>query len=168
MISFNTQRLLLRRPAPSDLPAYTAYCTSSHSTMVGGPFPVAAAFEKLALMIGHWDLRGFGRLVFCDAATLRPLGHVGALQLDSDHPPEISWTLWSAQDQGQGYAYEAARAYLDDAKAARQFDSLLARIKPENARSVALALRLGGVWNPAIPAPPWFADSASYEFSLVA
>ena len=161
-----TERLFLRRPICADLNAYTAYCTSAHAAMTGGPFTRAAAFDKLAAMIGHWELRGFGRLVFCDSATLRPLGHVGALQLDTEHPPEMSWTLWSPADQGQGLAFEAARAYLDCAKADYGLDHLLARIKPDNIRSLALAQRLGGVVNPAIPAPPWFTDAVTYNFRM--
>lgn len=161
-----TERLFLRRPVAEDLAAYTAYCTSKHSSMTGGPFTPAAAFDKLAAMIGHWTLRGFGRLILCDAASQRPLGHVGALQLDSAYPVEMSWTLWSPADQGQGYAYEAARAYLDGAKSAHGFTRLLARIKPSNSRSIALAQRLGGVPDTALPAPPWFADALSYDFAL--
>lgn len=160
-----SQRLVLRRPTAADLPAYTVYCTSAHAAMSGGPFTRAAAFDKLAAMIGHWDLRGFGRLVFCEGATLRPLGHVGALQLDTEYPPEMSWTLWSKDDQGQGFAFEAARTYLNTAKVAYGFDHLLARILPENTRSIALAQRLGGVSTP-LPAPPWFANAVSYRFDF--
>jgi len=166
MTPIRTDRLYLRLPCAADLPPYTAYCTSAHSALTGGPFTPAAAFDKLAAMIGHWELRGFGRLILCDATSQRPLGHVGALQLDSAQPVEMSWTLWSAEDQGQGYAHEAARAYLDSAKTAHGFDRLLARIKPENTRSLALAERLGAVLNPNLPAPPWFADAVSYEFQL--
>lgn len=162
MTALCTQRLVLRRPNAADLPAYTAYCTSDHSAMTGGPFAPAAAFDKLAAMIGHWELRGFGRLVFCERETMRPLGHVGALQISTDSPPEMSWTLWAAADEGHGYAHEAARAYLDGARAAYGFDSLLVRIKPENLRSLALAQRLGAQPARGIPAPPWFADAVSF------
>jgi len=160
-----TERLLLRRPVAADLAAYTAYCTSEHSSMTGGPFTPAAAFDKLAAMIGHWDLRGFGRLVFCDTATQRPLGHVGALQLETGHLPEMSWTLWRTQDQGQSYAFEAASAYLAQAKSAYGFDRLIARIHPANKRSIKLAQRLGGALCDE-PAPPWFANGVSYKFVL--
>jgi RimJ/RimL family protein N-acetyltransferase len=161
-----TERLFLRRPVAADLAAYSSYCASAHSKATGGPYAHHAAFDKLAAMIGHWELRGFGRLVFCGAASQRPLGHVGALQLDSAYPAEMSWTLWSPADQGQGYAYEAARAYLDGAKSAHGFTRLLARITPSNARSIALARRLGGVQDTALPAPPWFTDALTYDFAL--
>lgn len=166
MMRLQTARLILRRPCAQDLPAYTAYCTSAHSAMTGGPYTPAAAFDKLAAMIGHWELRGFGRLVFCDRDTMRPLGHVGALQISTDSPPEMSWTLWAAADEGHGYAHEAARAYLDAARAAHGFDSLLVRIKPDNTRSLALAHRLGAQSAPDVPAPPWFAGAVTYVFLL--
>ena len=162
----DTARLILRRPSAQDLPAYAAYCISEHSAYTGGPFTPAAAFDKLAAMIGHWELRGFGRLVFCERHSMRPLGHVGALQISTDSPPEMSWTLWAAADQGQGYAYEAARAYLDGARAAHGFDRLLARIKPDNTRSLALAHRLGAQPARGIPAPPWFADATTFVLRL--
>ena len=36
--TLTTDRLVLRHPQASDLPAYTAYCTSDRSRFVRGPF----------------------------------------------------------------------------------------------------------------------------------
>lgn len=162
----HTSRLVLRRPQVSDLAPYTAYCTSEHARFVGGPFTPGSAFEKLAAMIGHWELRGFGRLVFCERATGRPMGHVGALQVNADDDVEMTWTLWAPDDQGQGYAHEAGRAYLDSARAAYGFSTLIARILPDNHRSLRLARKLGGTVLPGHPAPDWFPDARTYAFVL--
>jgi ribosomal-protein-alanine N-acetyltransferase len=159
-------RLVLRRPQATDLAPYTVYCTSDHARFVGGPFTAESAFEKLAAMIGHWDLRGFGRLVICERATMRPVGHVGAMQISANDPAEMTWTLWSPDDQGKGYAYEAARAYLDTARANYGFATLIARIAPDNLRSLRLARRLGGTIQETHPAPHWFPDARIYAFVL--
>lgn len=106
-----TERLFFRRPRRSDLPLYTRYCLSERSQYVGGPFNEVQAFEKLASMIGHWELRGFGRFVFLDRETERPLGHFVALQLCLSEPPEITWTIWNEMDEGKGFATEAGVAF---------------------------------------------------------
>ena len=121
MTRIETARLILRRPVAGDLPAYEAYCTSDRTRFTGGPYTRQDAFEKLAAMIGHWEIRGFGRLILCDRFTARPIGHVGALQLDLNTPVEMTWTLWADADEGLGFAYEAARAYLDEVAARGYF-----------------------------------------------
>jgi [ribosomal protein S5]-alanine N-acetyltransferase len=165
-IHFQTDRLLLRRPDASDLAAYTAYCQSDRTLFVGGPFTAVQAFEKLAAMIGHWDLRGYGRLVFTDQQTGRSLGHVGALHLDLNDPLEMTWTIWAGHDEGQGYATEACAAYLRHARDVLGYSRMIARIMAQNRPSRRLAERLGGVQDVDAPAPDWFAGCVTYEFAL--
>lgn len=167
MTQLETARLILRRPHCTDLPAYRAYCMSDRTRFTGGPFSTAKAFEKLAAMIGHWDMRGFGRVIACDRVSARPIGHVGALQLEDDQPPEMTWTLWSDADEGQGLAFEAAHAYLDHVYHARLFPMLLAHVEPENLRSRNLALRLGAVLDTTATAPTlvWTKTAVTYRFA---
>jgi [ribosomal protein S5]-alanine N-acetyltransferase len=160
-----TERLFMRRPLREDLPAYTAYCGSERSRFVGGPFDAAKAFEKLAAMIGHWELRGFGRFVLVEKKSGRPIGHVGSLQPVDELPPEITWTLWTDDAEGKGYAREAVEAYRDFAGAAHAFSSLEARIDAENTRSRQLAERLGGVLLDQ-PAPAWWPGSVTYAIAI--
>lgn len=163
-----TARLVLRRPQGADLAAYRAYCLSDRTRFTGGPFTPVQAFEKLAAMIGHWDMRGFGRLVLCDRETGRAMGHVGALQPDDDQVPEMTWTLWSGADERRGVAHEAARAYLHHGQAARLFPALLAYVAPGNARSLALALRLGAVLDVGAAAPVWMPNGLTFRFGVSA
>lgn len=166
MNRIETARLILRRPVAGDLAAYEVYCTSERTRFTGGPYSRKDAFEKLAAMIGHWEIRGFGRLILTDRRTARPLGHVGALHLDRDAPVEMSWTLWSAADEGRGLAHEAARAYLAAAAAEGLFRTLLARIDVSNRRSHNLALRLGAVLEASAKNPAWSSSSLTYRFDL--
>lgn len=162
--TLTTARLVLRRVQPDDLPVYTAYCASERSVYVRGPFSAFQAFENLATMAGHWDLRGFGRYVMVSDG--QPIGHVGPLQIDGDALPEMTWTLWDGTAEGQGYAFEAARAVLDHLQNDCGWPKLIARVLPENAGSMRLAERLGGVQGD-LPAPHWYPGSVTFEFDRV-
>jgi len=162
-----TKRLSFRRPCRSDLPLYTRYCLSDRTRYVGGPFNEVQAFEKLASMIGHWDLRGFGRFVFLERGTERVLGHFGALQLSSSEPPEITWTIWNEKDEGKGFATEAGIAFKRYAAAVLGFSNLIAHVHPENSASRSLADRLGGELDADAVPPSWLPSSVLYRFRLL-
>lgn len=136
----DTARLTLRRPEDSDWPAYRAYRLSARST---APMSEGAAWTHFAAFFGHWTLRGFGRFI----ATLhgRPIGHFGPF-FPAGHPErELTWTLWDATLQGQGYAFEAAQAVRDHAFGPLGWTTAVSYIDPANARSQTLAARLGAV-----------------------
>lgn len=161
-----TDRLLLRRPEASDLAAYTRYCQSARSGFVGGPFRAAQAFDKFAAMIGHWNLRGFGRFVVTDCDTGRPLGHVGAIQQALEDPVEMTWTLWGGSDEGKGLAAEACRAYLAHASATLSVRTLVARVHCDNHPSRRLAERLGGYVDGADAGPDHWPNTVAYRLDL--
>lgn len=161
-----TERLTLRRPCPGDLDPYTAYCCSNRTNFVGGPHDGVQAFNKLAAIIGHWQLRGFGRYIFVETATGQPVGHVGALQMDADWVPEMTWSIWQGRHEGQGYALEASRAYCAHAAGELGFPIMAARIAGENHASIRLVEKLGGVFKAGAQAPPWFPDAVTYELDL--
>lgn len=161
-----TKQFLFRRPNATDLPHYADYCLSDRTRFVGGPFNEVQAFEKLASMIGHWELRGFGRFVFLDRATKRPLGHFGALQLSSAEPPEITWTIWRREDEGKGFATEAGIAFKSYAIQKLGLRTLVARVHRDNAASRGLAERLGGKLDVTAVPPSWLPSSVLYRFNL--
>lgn len=163
-----TKRLLFRRPIQSDLPWYTRYCLSERTRYVGGPFNEIQAFEKLASMIGHWELRGFGRFVFLERKTKRPLGHFGALQLSSSEPPEITWTIWDEKDEGKGFATEAGVAFMRYATQQLGLSSLIAHVHCDNSASRSVAERLGGELDAGAVPPFWLPSSVLYRFQLLA
>lgn len=160
--TIETERLILVRPQMQHLASYVAYCASDRARFVGGPFDAAKAFEKLCAMAGHWTLRGFGRYVITLRDTGEAIGHVGALQIDDSELPEMTWTLWTDEAEGQGYAFEAARAYLAQAAAVTGTTELLIRIDPNNARSHDLAARLEATIDPMAP-PPYRPDVVTYR-----
>lgn len=164
--TIQTDRLTLRKPRTSDLEPYTAYCRGNRTAFVGGPHDGVEAFNKLAAIIGHWHLRGFGRYVFVETATDRPIGHVGALQMDADWEPDMTWSIWQGDDEGKGYALEASLAYCAHAARELDFPRMAARIIGQNQASIRLAEKLGAVLKSCSPAPPWFPDAVTYEIDL--
>ena len=165
-MTLETDRLLLVKPQADHLAAYRHYCASDRSQFVGGPFDAVKAFDKLCSMAGHWTLRGFGRYVITLKTNGQPIGHVGALQIDDMGPPEMTWTLWHDDAEGQGYAFEAAQAYLAHAADATGADHLLIRIKPGNIRSQKLASRIGAQRDDTAIPPHWMPDAVTYTVRL--
>ncbi len=157
-----TPRLRLRRPEPSDLPAYAAYCASPRSAFVRGPFSPAESFDKFAAMLGHWQLRGFGRYT----VTLqgRPIGHAGPLQTEEGNPPELTWTLWDGDAEGHGYATEAAKAVRDHFFDVLGWPLLVILVQPDNHGSMAIAERLGATLT-TLPAPDWYPGCLTYHLT---
>ena len=56
---------------------------------------------------------------------------------------EIGWSVWRADAEGKGFAYEAATAARAHAFTALGWDTAVSYIDPENTRSIALAERMG-------------------------
>lgn len=161
-----TARLVLIHPQADHLPAYTSYCASDRSAFVGGPYDAVGAFEKFAIMVGHWPLRGCGRFVLIHKATRDPIGHVGALRLTIDEPPDLTWALWDRTSEAQGYALEAASAYLQHAAQVHDFNTMLIRIANGNLRSQRLAMKLGAQHDASAYAPSWAPDMMTYLLKL--
>lgn len=139
-----TERFCLRAPVASDLPAYTEFCGSARASFVGGPYTEWQAHERLAAIVGHWQLHGFGRWLVADRATDEPLGIVGLMHPPDWPEPEIAWSVFRAAE-GRGVAHEAAaraRAYAYDTLGWTRVISCTA---PGNTRSIALARRMGAV-----------------------
>lgn len=161
--SLITERLKLRKPKGSDLDAYVTYCTSERIKFAGGPFNPSDAFEKLATMIGHWDIRGFGRYVI--ELDGRPIGHVGPLAIDDADKPELTWSLWEDAVEGHGYASEASLACAKHLLQYCGWTCLLILILPDNVRSIRVAERMGARILAGAEAPGWYPEAVTYHLT---
>lgn len=159
-----TERLVLRGFEARDLAAYVAYRTSPRNARPGGPMDAEEAAEKFAAMVGHWVAHGFGRHAICEAEDAPAIGHVGPSAHGAGDRPQMTWTLWSAEHEGRGYATEAARAVLDRPA---PWSELPAFIRPANAPSRRVAERLGGSLVEGAP-PPWMPDGLTYRLPVAA
>ena len=149
-----TARLILRRPEPRDLSAWEGYFSTERSARNGGPLAPGRAWRAFASQLGAWEINGFGMFVL----TLRDgdggvIGMVGPW-CPGDWPErEIGWMLFDPAYEGKGLAFEAAEACLAHAFGPLGWDTAVSYIDPENARSRALAERLGARIDPTADAP---------------
>jgi RimJ/RimL family protein N-acetyltransferase len=147
-----TARLILRRPDPADWPAYASYRQSARSS-TGHSMSAGEAWTYFAAFFGHWALRGFGRFIATLKTDHRPVGHFGPFFPDGHPERELTWTLWDPSLEGRGYALEAALAARDHAFVTLGWTSAVSYIDPGNARSQAVARRLGAVQDLNAPNP---------------
>ncbi len=138
-----TARLTLRMPRHDDLAHRHAFYASDRSVWEGGPFDRLTTWRIFASEVGQWPLMGFGPFSVDDSATGEYLGEVGISQPEGYPEPELGWFVTDAAE-GRGIATEAARAVMVWARRSFGWDHIDNYIDPGNARSIALALRLGG------------------------
>lgn len=140
--TLTTERFVLRAPQASDFGVYAAFCAGPRSAFVGGPYNRDQAFERMAALIGHWQLRGYGRWMVCDASDDAPLGVVGLMYPESWPEPEIAWTVFDTAE-GRGVATEAALAARRYAYDTLGWQTVISCVAPDNHRSAAVARRVG-------------------------
>jgi RimJ/RimL family protein N-acetyltransferase len=148
--TLQTERLRLRAPRLADFEHWAAYFASDRSRFEGGPKDRLAAYRTWAADVALWTLRGYGAFGVEDRATGAYSGEVGIYQAEGYPGPELGWFV-VPEAEGKGVAFEAARAVMVWVRSTFGWDRLCSIIEPENARSIALAERLGGVIDPALP-----------------
>jgi RimJ/RimL family protein N-acetyltransferase len=157
-VRLETERLVLRPLALSDLPALGAFYGDPEVMRyigAGGPLDAAQSRGSLERMIASFEAQGFGQLavdriedgvfmgrcglLFWDTATWSP-----TLVLDATGPVEVEvGYLLGRGYWGRGYATEAATAVRDWALASLGLKRLIALIRAENEASIGVARKLG-------------------------
>jgi len=130
-----TERLTLREPQPDDLPPYRLVVVGEDE-----------AERELRDGLAHWRAHGFGPWIVEEAGRT-----IGVLEVHFAGPGvagiapdevEVGWTIVESERR-RGYAFEAARAAIDDAFQRLRSPWIVAYIRPENAISIRLAEHLG-------------------------
>ena len=145
-----TERLRLRMPVLADFDHWAEYFASPRSVHEGGPRDRASAWRHWAADVALWSLKGYGPFGVEDRISGDYLGEVGIYHADEYPAPELGWFVVPAAE-GRGIALEAAGAVLDWVRATFDWPHITNIIEPDNARSIALGLRLGGVIDPTLP-----------------
>ena len=145
-----TERLILRAPHWADFEPYAAFCASERSVGVGGPYSRGQSFSRLAGLIGHWQIRGYGRWMVTDRNDGAALGVVGLFYPEGWPEPELAWSLF-ANGEGRGVAREAALEARRFAYEELGWTTLISLIMPDNIRSKALADRMGCSYEGTFP-----------------
>lgn len=143
-----TVRLRMRAPALPDFAHHAEYHGSDRSRYEGGPRDARAAWRVWASVVGLWMLRGYGPFGVEDRATGGYLGEVGVFQSEGYPGPELGWFVTPGAE-GRGIAHEAGQAVMAWLRAGFRWDDVISVIHPDNARSIALGLRLGGRIDPS-------------------
>ena len=148
--TLETARLILRPPAYADFPAYRDLMASPRAAYMGGPYNTFAAWGLFCHDVALWHLFGHGALMVDLRSTGACLGQVGINHGPLFPEKELGWLLYEGCE-GHGYAAEAAAALRDWAFAELGLATLVSYCDRANARSIAVARRLGAIEDPAAP-----------------
>ena len=140
-----TPRLRMRTWRNSDLDGYAPMCADAEVMRYIGTGATQTrneAWRAMAAFLGHWALRGHGMWALERKDTRALVGRAGFIEPEGWPGFELGWLL-GREHWGQGFAVEAGNAALDWARTSLQRDRVISLIRPENARSIKVAERLG-------------------------
>jgi RimJ/RimL family protein N-acetyltransferase len=151
-----TERLILRAPGPQDWLPARAFFMAPRSTFIrnGDPLDDAKCWRAFCHIIGSWVARGYGSFVITEKGSDTAIGLTGPWHPIEWPERELGWTLWSDAAEGRGIAYEAASAVRKHVFQSLGWTTAVSYIDHGNARSVALAERLGCTLDPDAVQPP--------------
>ncbi len=146
-----TERLVLRPHVMADFEAYAGLFASPRAEHMG-VLDRRGAWFGFASDVAQWALMGCGAWAVDRAADGTCIGQVAINRPVHFPEPELGWLLF-APFEGHGYAMEAALAARAFAFGTLQLPTLVSYVGPDNARSIALARRLGAVPDPQAARP---------------
>ena len=138
-----TDRLLLRRPALADFDRWAEMMQDAESARyIGGMAPRTVVWRMIMQMVGAWELTGVSMFSVIEKSTGLWMGRVGPWRPFGWPGDEVGWAV-RREVWGKGYAFEATVACMDYAFDVLEWPEVIHCINPQNARSQALARRLG-------------------------
>lgn len=141
-----TERLILRGPEAGDFPALSAFLTDQDRAAGFGAMPDdPKAWRWFAGNIGHWALLGYGYFTMVLKETGASCGLTGIWNPHGWPEPELGWVVYAGHE-GKGLAREGAERARLWAYEDLGLTTLTSNIVPGNTRSIALAERLGAVY----------------------
>ncbi|MBI5105107.1 MAG: GNAT family N-acetyltransferase [Solirubrobacterales bacterium] len=142
-----TERLVLRRPEPGDVPALQAIFTDHRVDEAAWPADLRTADDARRITeraIAHWERFRFGPWTAEERATGRIIGRGGVNHTTVGGRPEVEIGYFiSADHWGQGYATELAREAVRVAFEVLELDDVVLFTTPANAGSQAVIRKLG-------------------------
>lgn len=145
MITLETQRLILRMWKEDDLEAYASICADPEVMRYlgdGKTLNRAETWRQMAMIIGHWHLRGYGIWAVEERETRRLVGRIGCFNPEGWPDFELGWVL-GRDHWGKGYATEGASRVLDYLFTETDREHVISLIDPDNHGSIGVAKRLG-------------------------
>lgn len=132
----------LRPHRVEDMEAFWIFYQSPRAEFMDKPNTRTQLWYGFASEVGSWELQGQGAWAI-ETADGEIAGQVAVTQPPHFAEPELGWMLLDGFE-GRGLAFEAAAAALEYARSEIRPASLVSYIDRRNARSIALAKRLGG------------------------
>jgi RimJ/RimL family protein N-acetyltransferase len=145
VITLETDRLILRMFREEDFEAYAKICADPDVMRYlgeGKPLTHSEAWRQMAMILGHWRLRGYGFWAVEERATGDLIGRIGHFNPEGWPGFELGWVLGKPY-WGRGYATEGARRALQYAFTEMGRDHVITLIYPPNAASIRVAERIG-------------------------
>ena len=146
--TLHTDRLILRMPRLADFKHHVSFRSSPRAVWEGGETSRKEAWYIWSGDVATWPLRGYGAFTVEMAGVFA--GEVGIYHPDHFPGPEFGWMV-TAEAEGKGIALEAAQAALAWVGETFDWPYITSIIDPDNARSIALGLRLGGKIDTTLP-----------------
>lgn len=146
MVVLDTPRLYLRPPEERDLDDYVQIHEDpevlKYLRSTGDAAGRVAGWRTIAMILGHWHLRGYGHWTIVEKATGDVIGRVGPCCPEGWPEVELGWLIRRSHWR-RGFATEAARAAIEFTFAETHVDHLVSRISAHNLRSVRVAEKIG-------------------------
>ena len=141
-----TERLRLTALSERHFEQYSAMLADPTSTRFvgdGQPLDRMNAWRSMAMLIGHWALRGYGMWAVELKDSGEFIGRIGLMNPEGWPDLEVGWML-RPDFRHKGYATEGAQASLDFAFQRLGAERAISLIRAENSESERVARRLGG------------------------
>jgi RimJ/RimL family protein N-acetyltransferase len=142
-VELETARLRLRRWREEDLdPLHDFYRDPSSARLFGDGVTRHDVWRRIAVFLGHWQLRGFGLWALEERTGAVFVGYAGLWYPPAFADVEVGWGI-VARHRGKGYAQEAARRALSFGYGELGLARLVSYVRPDNTASMRVAERLG-------------------------
>ena len=144
--TLQTERLRLTALTERHFNDYAAMLADPESTRwIGDGLPLdrTNAWRSLAMLIGHWQLRGYGMWALELKNTGEFIGRAGLLHPEGWPDVEMGWML-KPDHRHHGYATEAGMLILDYAWNQLHLQRVISLVRVGNDASDRVAERLGG------------------------
>jgi RimJ/RimL family protein N-acetyltransferase len=151
--TLESERLRLREYRTDDFDDFAAFMADGErSKYIGGPADRYGAWRLMAIEIGHWTMRGYGMWIVEEKRTGAFIGSCGLWNPEGWPEPEVGY--WVVREQeGKGYATEAARRVRDYAFEDLGWSTLISCIDPANEPSKQVVARLGARYEKTVDLP---------------